>query len=171
MFAGQEGHHRQPHRFALPEDDLPTVLARQRAGAKLPVQAYDRSGSRLLDTGTLIAIDSQINTSTGTVNLKAQFPNAEATLFPNQFVNVVLRIDVLNGAVAVPSAAIQRGSKGTFTYVVKPDKTVAMTPVKLGATDGTLVAALSGLEPGERVVVDGADKLRDGATVSIPAEQ
>ncbi|HYA66781.1 MAG TPA: efflux RND transporter periplasmic adaptor subunit [Burkholderiaceae bacterium] len=157
--------------FALPEDDLPAVLERQHAGAKLQVQAFDRSGSHLLDTGTLLAIDSQINTSTGTVNLKAQFPNAAGTLFPNQFVNVVLRIDVLTGAIAVPSAAIQRGSKGTFTYVVKPDKTVAMSPVKLGPTDGTLVAALSGLAVGDRVVIDGADKLRDGATVSIPAEK
>lgn len=156
--------------FALPEDDLPAVLARQRAGAKLQVQSYDRSGTRLLDTGTLLAIDSQINTATGTVNLKAQFPNANETLFPNQFVNVVLRIDVLTGAVAVPSAAIQRGSKGTFTYVVKTDKTVAMRPVKIGPTDGTMVAALSGLEAGERVVTDGADKLRDGMKVSVAAE-
>ena len=157
--------------FALPEDNLPAVYARQHGGAKLPVQAYDRSGAHLLDTGTLLAIDSQINTSTGTVNLKAQFPNERENLFPNQFVNVVLRTDVLTDAVAVPSAAIQRGAKGTYTYVVKADKTVAMTPVKLGATDGTLVAALSGLTPGDRVVVDGADKLRDGATVSIPAEK
>jgi len=156
--------------FALPEDDLPAVLARQHTGAKLQVQAYDRSGTRLLDTGALLAIDSQINTSTGTVNLKAQFSNANESLFPNQFVNVVLRIDVLAGAVAVPSAAIQRGSKGTFTYVVKTDKTVAMRPVKIGPTDGTMVAALSGLEAGERVVTDGADKLRDGMKVSVTAE-
>ncbi len=156
--------------FALPEDDLPTVLSRQRTGAKLQVQAYDRSGTRLLDTGSLLAIDSQISTSTGTVNLKALFPNASENLFPNQFVNVVLRIDVLAGAVAVPSAAIQRGSKGTFTYVVKTDKTVAMTPVKIGPTDGTMVAALSGLEAGERVVTDGADKLRDGTKVSVTGE-
>jgi len=134
------------------------------------VQAYDRSGTRLLDTGTLLAIDSQINTSTGTVNLKALFPNANEGLFPNQFVNVVLRIDVLTGAVAVSSAAIQRGSKGTYTYVVKADKTVAMRPVKIGPAEGTMVAALSGLEAGERVVTDGADKLRDGTKVSVAAE-
>jgi len=157
--------------FALAEDDLPAVLERQHAGAKLQVQAFDRSGSHLLDTGTLLAIDSQINTSTGTVNLKAQFPNAAGNLFPNQFVNVVLRVDVLADAIAAPSAAIQRGSKGTFAYVVKADKTVAMTPVKVGPTDGTVVAALSGLQVGDRVVVDGADKLRDGTTVSLPAEK
>ena len=157
--------------FALAEDDLPAVLERQHAGAKLQVQAFDRSGSHLLDTGSLLAIDSQINTSTGTVNLKAQFPNAAGNLFPNQFVNVVLRVDVLADAIAAPSAAIQRGSKGTFAYVVKADKTVAMTPVKVGPTDGTVVAALSGLQVGDRVVVDGADKLRDGTTVSLPAEK
>jgi multidrug efflux system membrane fusion protein len=154
--------------FALPEDGLPAVIARQRAGAKLQVQAYDRSGTHLLDTGTLSAIDSQINTSTGTVNLKAQFANANGVLFPNQFVNVVLQVDVLPGAVAVPTAAIQRGSNGTFVYVVKPDNTVTMTLVKTGPTDGASVAALSGLNPGDRVVIDGADKLRDGAPVSIP---
>jgi len=154
--------------FALPEDGLPAVIARQRAGAKLQVQAYDRSGTHLLDTGTLSAIDSQINTSTGTVNLKAQFANANGVLFPNQFVNVVLQVDVLTGAVAVPTAAIQRGSNGTFVYVVKPDNTVTMTLVKTGPTDGASVAALSGLNPGDRVVIDGADKLRDGAPVSIP---
>jgi len=154
--------------FALPEDGLPAVIARQRAGAKLQVQAYDRSGTHLLDTGTLSAIDSQINTSTGTVNLKAQFANANGVLFPNQFVNVVLQVDVLTGAVAVPTAAIQRGSNVTFVYVVKPDNTVTMTLVKTGPTDGASVAALSGLNPGDRVVIDGADKLRDGAPVSIP---
>lgn len=157
--------------FALPEDDLPAVLERQRAGAKLQVQAYDRSGTRLLDTGTLLAIDSQINTSTGTVNLKALFPNDRGALFPNQFVNAVLRINVLKDAVAVPNAAVQRGAKGTFAYVVKPDKTVAMTPVKIGPSDGSLVAALSGLAAGDQVVVDGADKLRDGASVSVLAEK
>jgi len=104
------------------------------------------------------------------VNLKALFPNANEGLFPNQFVNVVLRIDVLTGAVAVSSAAIQRGSKGTYTYVVKADKTVAMRPVKIGPAEGTMVAALSGLEAGERVVTDGADKLRDGTKVSVAAE-
>lgn len=157
--------------FALPEDDLPEVLARQRAGAKLQVQALDRSGSKLLDTGTLLAVDSQINTSTGTVNLKALFPNAKLALFPNQFVNAVLRIEVLNDAVAVPTAAIQRGSKGTFAYVVKADNTVAMTPVKVGPTDGDWAQAQSGLAPGDRVVIDGADKLRDGTTVSVSAEK
>lgn len=157
--------------FALPEDSLPAVLARQRAGAKLQVQAYDRSGAHLLDTGTLAAIDSQINTSTGTVNLKAQFANANGVLFPNQFVNVVMRVDEMTSAVAVPTAAIQRGANGTFVYTVKTDNTVAMTPVKIGPVDGPLAAAVSGLSAGDRVVIDGADKLRDGILVSIPTEK
>jgi multidrug efflux system membrane fusion protein len=154
--------------FALPEDDLPAVLARKRSGARLEVQAYDRSGAHLLDTGTLAAIDSQINTSTGTVNLKAQFDNSKAALFPNQFVNIVLRVTDLPSALAMPTAAIQRGSNGTFVYVVKPDNKVAMTPVKLGPVDNGYVAVESGLAAGDRVVVDGADKLRDGLTVTIP---
>ncbi len=154
--------------FALPEDSLPAVLGRQRAGAKLQVQAYDRSGLHLLDTGTLLAVDSQINTSTGTVNLKALFPNAGGVLFPNQFVNVVLRVDELKAATALPTAAIQRGVNGTFVYAVKADNTVVMTPVKIGATDGAVAAALSGVSPGDRVVVDGADKLRDGMQVNVP---
>jgi multidrug efflux system membrane fusion protein len=154
--------------FALPEDSLPAVVSRQRAGAKLQALAYDRSGTHVLDTGALSAIDSQINTSTGTVNLKALFPNAQGTLFPNQFVNIVLRVDELKGATAVPTAAIQRGANGTFVYMAKADSTVAMTPVKLGPTDGSVAAVLSGLSAGDRVVIDGADKLRNGTQVNIP---
>ncbi len=155
--------------FALPEDDVPAVLAHQHAGARLQAQAYDRSGLHLLDTGSLLAIDSQINTSTGTVNLKALFPNAKLALFPNQFVNIVLRIDELIGTLAMPTAAVQRGTNGTFVYVVKPDNKIAMTPVKLGPSDGGYVAITSGPAAGDRVVVDGADKLRDGMTVTVPA--
>ncbi|TFZ01762.1 efflux RND transporter periplasmic adaptor subunit [Ramlibacter humi] len=153
--------------FVLPEDSLAVVLARQHAGAALPVQAYDRSGTRLLDTGALQAIDSQINTSTGTVNLKAQFPNEAGNLFPNQFVNVVLRVDEQQDAVAVPTAAVQRGSNGSFAYRVDGDGKVAVAPVQLGPVDGERAAVISGLQPGDEVVVDGADKLRDGARVSL----
>jgi len=153
--------------FALPEDNLPEVMARMQAGAPLQVQAYDRSGAHLLDTGTLSAIDSQINTSTGTANLKAQFPNANDALFPNQFVNVVLRVDDLPGATAMPTAAVQRGPDGTFVYRVEPGNKVAMTVVKLGPVDGDRAAVLSGLKTGDRVVIDGADKLRGGEEVAI----
>jgi multidrug efflux system membrane fusion protein len=156
--------------FALPEDSLPEVMTRQRAGAVLQVQAYDRSGMHLLDTGTLSAIDSQINTSTGTVNLKALFPNLHEALFPNQFVNVVLRVGDLPGATAAPTSAVQRGADGTFAYLVKADNTVAVTSVKLGPTDADRVAVLAGLKPGDRVVIDGADKLRNGARVTVRGE-
>jgi multidrug efflux system membrane fusion protein len=153
--------------FVLAEDDLPSVTQRLGAGATLQAQAYDRTGATLLDTGSLKAIDSQINTSTGTVNLKAEFPNRQSALFPNQFVNVVLHVNALPGATAVPSAAIQRGSGGSFVYLVRPNNTVAMTPVKLGPTDAGQTALLSGIVPGDRVVIDGADKLRDGAPVAV----
>jgi multidrug efflux system membrane fusion protein len=156
--------------FALPEDSLPAVMRRQHAGETLQVQAYDRSGAQVLDTGTLAAIDSQINTSTGTVNLKAQFPNRNNALFPNQFVNVVLRVGDLAGAATVPNAAVQRGTDGTFAYRLKPDSTVEIAAIKLGPVDGNRTAVLSGLKPGERVVIDGADKLRAGAHVVVRAE-
>lgn len=153
--------------FVLPEDSLPRVLKRLHDGAQLAVQAYDRSGSQLLDTGTLLAVDSQINTSTGTVNLKAQFPNQAEALFPNQFVNTVLVVDELHAVTVMPTAAIQRGAPGTFVYLVAPDGTVAVRTVKLGPLDGERVAVEQGLKVGDQVVIDGADKLRDGAKVVV----
>jgi membrane fusion protein, multidrug efflux system len=153
--------------FVLAEDNLPQVLKRMHAGASLPVAAYDRSGATLLDTGALAAIDSQINTSTGTVNLKAQFANAEEILFPNQFVNTILTVDEMKGVTTMPTAAIQRGAPGTFVYKVTPDSAVALQVVKLGPIDGDKVAVLSGLAPGDRIVIDGADKLRDGAKIVV----
>lgn len=154
--------------FALPEDDIPDVMGRLRQGGKMSVEALDRSGSRLLDKGTLAAVDSQINTSTGTVNLKATFANSKDTLFPNQFVNVVLHIDTLKDALVIPSAGVLRGGQGSYAYVVKSDNSVVMTPIKVGVAQGGMVAVLSGLSEGDRVVIDGADKLRDGAKVSVP---
>ncbi|HUN92210.1 MAG TPA: MdtA/MuxA family multidrug efflux RND transporter periplasmic adaptor subunit [Burkholderiaceae bacterium] len=153
--------------FVLPEDNLPQVLKRMRDGAQLPVVAYDRSGTQLLGTGALAAVDSQINTSTGTVNLKAQFANADESLFPNQFVNATLIVDELRGATVMPTAAIQRGAPGTFVYLVGADDAVSLKTVKLGPVDGDRVAVIDGLQPGDRVVVDGADKLRDGAKVAV----
>jgi membrane fusion protein, multidrug efflux system len=153
--------------FVLAEDNLPQVLKRMHGGASLPVAAYDRSGTTLLDTGALAAIDSQINTSTGTVNLKAQFANAEEILFPNQFVNAILTVDEMKGVTTMPTAAIQRGAPGTFVYKVTADSAVALQVVKLGPIDGDKVAVLSGLAPGDRMVIDGADKLRDGAKVVV----
>jgi len=154
--------------FSLPEDNIPAIMKRLSAGATLPVVAYDRSGVNQLATGTLVTVDNQIDPTTGTVKLRAQFDNSHEVLFPNQFVNVQLLVDTLKGATLVPTSAIQRGAPGTFVYVVKPDDTATVQPVKLGPDDGKNVTITSGLDPGAKVVVDGADKLREGAKVTLP---
>jgi multidrug efflux system membrane fusion protein len=151
--------------FPLAEDYLPQVLKRMRGGAQLPVTVSDRSGATKLATGTLAAIDSSINTSTGTVNLKATFANDDEALFPNQFVNVTLLVDSKPDALTMPTAAIQRGSQGTFVYLVQGGDTVSVRVVKLGTVDGEKVEVVDGLKAGDQVVVDGADKLRDGTKV------
>jgi membrane fusion protein, multidrug efflux system len=153
--------------FTLPEDNVPVVMRRLRAGAELPVDAYDRSQTTKLASGRLMTIDNQIDTTTGTVKLKAQFDNQDESLFPNQFVNIQMLVDTLADATVIPAAAVQRGSPGTFVYVVGADETVSVRPVKLGAAEGGRVAVQSGLQPGDQVVVDGADKLRDGAKISL----
>jgi multidrug efflux system membrane fusion protein len=153
--------------FTLPEDNLRPVLRRLNSGVKLPVTAFDRSGANKLDAGRLETVDNQIDTTTGTVKLRAVFDNAEQALFPNQFVNIQLLVETLRGADLVPNAAIQRGAPGTFVYVVKPDETVAAQPVTLGPADNQRVAVTKGLEPGQLVVTDGADRLKDGAKVRL----
>ena len=156
--------------FTLPEDSLPAVMSKLRSREKLPVQAYDRAGKMRLANGVLLTVDNQIDPTTGTVKLKAQFANADNQLFPNQFVNLRMLVDVKRGATVVPSAAIQRGTPGTFVYVVKPDRTVTVRKVELGPVDGDNVS-VEGVAPGEPVVVDGADRLREGATVILPGEE
>ncbi len=151
--------------FAIPEDSLPPVMHKLRAGETLSVEAYDRSDTVKLASGTLLTADNQIDPATGTVKLKAQFANAELALFPNQFANARMLLDVKHNATVVPSAAVQRGTPGTFVYLVKPDDTVTVRVVKLGPAQGDNVAIETGLAPGEQVVVDGADKLREGAKV------
>jgi membrane fusion protein, multidrug efflux system len=153
--------------FTLPEDNLPAVLQRLHAGAKLPVVAYDRTGTTKIDTGTLETVDNQIDPTTGTVKLRAVFDNPDMILFPNQFVNVRLVVNTLHNTDLVPTAAIQRGEPGTFVYVVKPNQTVAAQPVTLGPTDNLRVAVTKGLQPGDLVVTDGADRLKDGAKVRL----
>jgi multidrug efflux system membrane fusion protein len=153
--------------FTLPEDNLPEVFKRWHGGATLSVIAYDRTGTTELDKGTLNTIDNQIDTTTGTVRLRAMFNNDQLILFPNQFVNVQLTVDTLHGVDIVPAAAVQRGAPGTFVYIVKPDHTVGVQTVKLGPSDGQRVAVLSGLQPGENVVIEGTDRLRDGAKVTL----
>jgi len=153
--------------FTLPEDSLPEVMKRVRAGAVLPVTAYDRTGSTEIATGKLDTVDNQIDTTTGTVKLRAIFDNDQEVLFPNQFVNVKLLVNTLHDANIVPASAIQRGAPGTYLYVVKPNRTVGVQKVRLGPTDGQRIAILSGVEPGENVVIDGTDRLRDGANVTM----
>ncbi|MBF6647643.1 MdtA/MuxA family multidrug efflux RND transporter periplasmic adaptor subunit [Methylobacter sp. BlB1] len=153
--------------FTLPEADLPAVMKRLRAGETLPIEAYDRSGNTRLSLGKLVAVDNQIDIATGTIRFKAQFDNKDHALFPNQFVNVRMTVDTLRDATIIPAAAIQRGTPGAFAYVVKEDKTVSVRPLKLGPAEAEKVAVLEGLKPGEQVVVDGIDKLREGARVDL----
>lgn len=153
--------------FTIPEDSLPSVLAKLKAGDTLTVEAFDREQKRRLTTGSLLTVDNQIDPSTGTVRLKAVFPNDDNQLFPNQFVNARLLLDVKRGATLVPSAAIQRGAKGTFVYVVNGDQTVGVRPVTVGAVHGEESAIDAGLAPEEEVVVDGTEKLREGSKVEI----
>jgi multidrug efflux system membrane fusion protein len=153
--------------FPVPEDDLPEILAQLKTGTLLGVNAYDRTGVRLIATGRLAALDSQIDTTTGTAKLRAQFDNGDNTLFPNQFVNAQLVVNTLHDVVTVPTAALQRGAPGTYVYVINANDTVSVRPVSIGPTDGPMVAVNSGLSLGERVVVDGTDRLRDGAPVTI----
>jgi len=153
--------------FTLPEDNLPQVMKRVRTGAILSVTANDRIGATELAQGKLDTVDNQIDTTTGTVKLRAIFDNNEQNLFPNQFVNVKLLVNTLHDVDIVANSAIQRGAPGTFVYVIKPDHTISVQKVKLGPTDDQWIAILSGLQPGENVVVDGADRLRDGAKVTL----
>jgi membrane fusion protein, multidrug efflux system len=153
--------------FTIPQDNLQRVLKQLKAGEKLGVDAWDREQKVKLAAGFLLTVDNQIDVTTGTVKLKAQFPNPDGNLFPNQFVNVRMVVDTVKGATLVPTAAVQRGSQGTIVYVVKEDKSVSMRPVKLGPVEGDNVAVESGVKPGDLVVVDGIDRLREGAKVEV----
>jgi membrane fusion protein, multidrug efflux system len=156
--------------FTVPEDELPAVMKRLRDGARLPVSAFDRSNTTKLADGQLSAVDSTIDPTTGTVKLRAEFANTDETLFPNQFVNARLLVDTLKGATVIPAASVQRGQPGTFVYVVKPDDTVSVHKITLGPQQGERVAVTAGLSPGDKIVVDGADKLREGAKIVLRQE-
>ncbi|MGI8960706.1 MAG: MdtA/MuxA family multidrug efflux RND transporter periplasmic adaptor subunit [Bryobacteraceae bacterium] len=157
--------------FSIPEDQLPEVLRKLHQGAKLPTEAYDRNLTTKLADGTLVTVDNQIDQTTGTSRLKAVFPNSDFALFPNQFVNVKLWLDTKRGAIIVPAVAIQRGPGGTFVYLVQDDKTVRMRQVKVGLSEGNDVSIDSGLQAGDSVVVDGAEKLTDGMKVALRQPQ
>ncbi|VWL98013.1 MdtA/MuxA family multidrug efflux RND transporter periplasmic adaptor subunit [Burkholderia lata] len=157
--------------FTTSEDNLPQILKQVNAGQKLSVTAYNRNNTVPLETGSLATLDNQIDTSTGTVKLRANFDNKEGMLFPNQFVNTRLLVDVLRNATIVPTSAVLTGSIGQFVYVVKPDNTVTVRKVTIGPVDGERTSIVSGVSLGERVVTDGSDRLREGAKISIPADK
>ena len=154
--------------FTLPQDDIPKFIHKLRIGTDLPVYAFNRNNTQQLATGKLATIDNQIDTSTGTVKLRAIFANDDETLFPNQFVNVKLVVDTLHGATTVPTAAVQIGAHGSYVYVANADETVSVRNVTLGATDGQRREVTEGLVPGDKVVIDGIDRLRDGAKFKLP---
>jgi membrane fusion protein, multidrug efflux system len=156
--------------FPVPEDNLQAIAKRIQTGAVLPANAYDRSGSTKIADGTLLASDSQIDPTTGTIKLRALYPNENKFLYPNQFVNVRLLLDTHKDVTTMPTAGVQRGVPGTFVYFINADNTVSVRKVVLGATDGDRVEVMSGLVPGDRVVIDGADKLRDGAKINLRAD-
>jgi len=153
--------------FPVPEDNLPEVLGRVKAGARLAVDAYDREQKRRLAGGMLQTVDNQVDPTTGTVKFRALFPNSDNGLFPQQFVNVRLLVKTLHDSVVVPVSAIQRGSQGAFVYLVKADRTVAVRPVAVGETQNDDIAVTSGLNAGETVVVEGAERLKDGSRIEV----
>jgi membrane fusion protein, multidrug efflux system len=156
--------------FTVPEDNLQAIAKRIQAGAVLPASAYDRSGISKIADGTLDTFDSQIDQTTGTIKLRAQFSNDTRALYPNQFVNIRLLLDTHKDVTTISTAGVQRGVPGTFVYLINADSTVMVRPVQLGVTESDRVEVASGLTPGDRIVIDGADKLRDGAKINVRSE-
>ncbi|MFZ0052772.1 MAG: efflux RND transporter periplasmic adaptor subunit [Desulfobaccales bacterium] len=155
--------------FTLPEDNLPPLLEKLQAGGRPTVDAYNREQAKKLATGVFLAMDNQINVSSGTVQIRAEFPNKDHRLFPNQFVNASLLLDTLRGATLVPTAAIQTGPQGPFVYVITANQTAVVRQVQLGPSEGDNTSIEKGVSPGERVVVEGAERLRDGSRVEEAA--
>jgi len=153
--------------FSIPEDNLPVLENAMKSNSQLPVAAYDRDLKHKLATGALLTTDNQIDPTTGKIKLKASFPNLDNALFPNQFVNAKLLVDTLRNAILIPAAGLQRSQQGAFVYVVKPDHTVEMRSVTVGATQGDLIAISKGLAAGDLVVTDGVDKLQQGTHVNM----
>jgi multidrug efflux system membrane fusion protein len=158
--------------FSVPEDNVTSIAKRLHTGATLTVEAFDKTNSAKIADGKLLTLDNSIDITTGTVKLRAEFDNADGTLFPNQFVNVQLLVDTFKNQIIMPNSAVRRGAPNgvttEFVYVVNADRTVMVRPVTLGVVDGERVAVLKGLAAGEIVVTEGADRLRDGAQVLLP---
>ena len=158
--------------FAVPQDHLPTLQGRIAQGGKLPATALDRTRTAALATGSFIALDNQVDTQTGTVRAKARFANTDSQLFPSQFVNLRLTVNTVQDAVVVPVTAIRHGANGDFVYVLNPqERTVALRTVKRGLATVDKVQVVSGLKVGEQVIIEGADRLRDGASVVLPGDR
>ena len=156
--------------FTLPENDLPAVREPTMTGQTLAVDAYDRADTKRLGQGVLLTVDNQIDVTTGTFKLKAQFANDDDALFPNQFVNVRILVKTLKDVLTVPSAAVQQGSQGAFLYVLKDDSTVTVRPIKVGARTGDRVVVVEGIAAADAVVLEGTDRLRAGAKVRVIAD-
>jgi membrane fusion protein, multidrug efflux system len=158
--------------FPVPEDNVTKIMQRMHDGATLVAEAYDRTNSAKLADGKVLTLDNQIDLTTGTVKLRALFDNKDNSLFPNQFVNIQLLVEDLKNQIVMPNAAVHRGAPDgvttTFVYLVNPNGTVSVRPVTLGVVDGEHVAVTAGLTPGNIVVTEGGDRLRDGATVQLP---
>ena len=158
--------------FSIPEDYVTALMRRLHGSDVMTVEAYDRTNSGKLADGKLLTVDNEIDVTTGTIKLRAQFDNADSSLFPNQFVNIQLLQELLHNQIIIPNAAVRRGAPNgvvsTFVYVVNADRTVSVRPVTLGVVDGERVAITAGLAAGEMVVTEGGDRLRDGAQVSLP---
>jgi multidrug efflux system membrane fusion protein len=153
--------------FSLPEDNIPDLMTKIKTGTKIAVDAYDRTFKKKITTGTLETIDNQIDPTTGMVKLRATYENKELNLFPSQFVNAQVLLETKRGVIAIPSAGVQHGRSGTFAFVVNKDNTVTQRDITVGTVQGSKTEVVSGLALGETVVIDGADKLRDGAKVDI----
>ena len=157
--------------FSLPEENISAILQAQKSGTTLLVEAWDRNNKNLLASGTLLSLDNQIDVTTGTIKIKARFDNQDDTLFPNQFVNVRLKVNTLQDAIVIPPAALQMGNEGNFVWVVNSDNKVSKKSVIAGLQDSEKVVVSAGLEAGERVVTDGLDRLTEGAKVEVVAPQ
>ncbi|HAI06874.1 MAG TPA: multidrug transporter subunit MdtA, partial [Pantoea sp.] len=157
--------------FTLAENNISQILKAQKSGEPLPVEAWDRSNQALIASGKLLSLDNQIDVTTGTIKIKARFDNQDGALFPNQFVNVRLKVNTLQDAIVIPAAALQMGNEGHFVWVVNSDNKVSKKSVIAGLQDSQKVVISAGLEAGERVVTDGLDRLTEGAKVEIVAAQ
>ena len=157
--------------FSLPEDKIPSVMEALQKNKNLEIEAYDRSDTQLIAKGHLASVDNQIDTATGTLKLKAEFNNADTKLFPNQFVNIHLLVETKQDALQVPSAAVQYGAQGAFTYRVKEDSTVSVQRLKVGSSQNGVTLIEEGLQEGDKVVIDGVDKLREGSKVEYNSQK